>query len=410
MELTYLVPLRRWDAPAEDHLGEYLRWLVGTAGVEVLVVDGSAPELFAAHHRAWGAGVRHVPVDDDLTGRYGKVNGVVTGLRAAGHERVVIADDDVRWDLEGLADMFGLLACADLVCPQNYFDPLPWHARWDSARTLVNRAGGIDFPGTLGVWRRVVLAAGGYDGDVLFENLELIRTVQAVGGRAVSAPDLYVRRLPPSARHFWSQRVRQAYDELATPLRLVAELALAPTAGLSLLRRRGRALVLGAAAAGTAAEVGRRRAGGDAVFPPTCSLLAPVWLAERAVCVWLALALRVVRGGVPYAGTVLATPANPTRRLRRRHRAAARVRPPVVSTPAAPVESPLRAYHPAAGPQGPRDQAREGQDRRPQRGSPAPGRVHPRLHQHPQEAELGLAQGGPGAPLQRDGDHRLHPR
>ncbi|MGI9121136.1 MAG: hypothetical protein ACR2G7_13625 [Acidimicrobiales bacterium] len=124
--------------------------------------------------------------------------------------------------------MVALLVHADLVCPQNHFDPLPWHARWDSARTLLNRAAGIDMPGTLGVRRSVVLRAGVYDGDSLFENLELIRTMQAVGGPAVSAPDLFVRRLPPTAEHFWSQRVRQAYDDLALPPRLAAELALLP--------------------------------------------------------------------------------------------------------------------------------------------------------------------------------------
>ncbi|MDP9388012.1 MAG: glycosyltransferase family 2 protein, partial [Actinomycetota bacterium] len=67
-----------------------------------------------------------------------------------------------------------------------------------------------------------------------------------------------------------------------------------------------------------AAEVGRRRAGGIAVFPPTCSLLAPVWVAERAVCAWLAVESRVVRGGVPYAGTVMVKSANSRRVLRRR--------------------------------------------------------------------------------------------
>ena len=34
------------------------------------------------------------------------------------------------------------------------------------------------------------MAAGGYDGDVLFENLELIRTVRARGGEEAVALDL----------------------------------------------------------------------------------------------------------------------------------------------------------------------------------------------------------------------------
>ncbi len=312
------MPIRRWRSPAEAELAQYLEWLVAEPGVQVVAVDGSPPEIFAAHRAAWPEGVHHLPVDADLTGVCGKVNGVITGLRAAAHERVVIADDDVRWDRAGLRRMGGLLDHAELVCPQNHFDPLPWHARWDTARTLMNRAAGIDFPGTLGVRRSAVLAAGGYDGDALFENLELIRTVQAFGGRAVSAPDLYVRRLPPSAAHFWLQRVRQAYDDLTLPVRFAGELAIGPLVAALIARGRLRPVAVGALTATTAAEVGRRRAGGASVFPPSCSLLAPVWLGERALCAWAALWLRLARGGVLYGGTRVRKPANPPAVLRRR--------------------------------------------------------------------------------------------
>ncbi|MDP8987354.1 MAG: glycosyltransferase family 2 protein [Actinomycetota bacterium] len=325
LALSYVLPLRRWHPADDDELDAYLGWL--SEHVEVLVVDGSAPELFAAHHRRWQGTVRHVPVDADLTGRYGKVNGVITGVRAASHERVLLADDDVRWTRQDLDRVASLLDHADLVCPQNYFEPLPWHARWDTARTLVNRAAGIDYPGTLAVRRSTFLRAGGYDGDVLFENLELIRTIRAVGGRAASAPDLHVRRLPSSARHFWSQRIRQAYDDLALPVRLLGELAVVPLVVSETARGRARTLAVGAAGIAAAAEVGRRRHGGTAVFPATCSLLAPVWLLERGVCIWAALTLRVLRGGVPYAGTVLRTSAHRERTLRRRLAA----EPPAVS-------------------------------------------------------------------------------
>ncbi|HWC11721.1 MAG TPA: hypothetical protein VG455_10905, partial [Acidimicrobiales bacterium] len=66
------------------------------------------------------------------------------------------------------------------------------------------------------------------------------------------------------------------------------------------------------------AEGGRRRAGGVAVFPASCSAYAPLWVAERAVCVWLALASRLAWGGIRYRGRVLPLAATPTRELRRR--------------------------------------------------------------------------------------------
>jgi hypothetical protein len=67
------------------------------------------------------------------------------------------------------------------------------------------------------------------------------------------------------------------------------------------------------------AEVGRRRAGGARVFPASAALWAPVWAAERAVTVWLALVMRL-RGGVTYRGTRLWRAATPVRRLREENR------------------------------------------------------------------------------------------
>ena len=315
-DLSYVLPYRRWRVQSDEELVAYLSWL--RRHVEVILVDGSDAEVFAAHRRTFAPLVNHVPVDADLRGRYGKVNGVVTGLRAASNERVVVADDDVRYDTPGLQRMARLLQTDDLVRPQNYFDPLPWHARWDTARSLVNRAFGADYPGTLGLRRSLLLQAGGYDGDCLFENLELIRTVEAMGGRVTSPLDFYVRRLPPPRGHFWSQRVRQAYDDFALPTRMAAELAVVPTTAAVLARRGPKGLGLVALAVVATAEVGRRRAGGKDVFPASCSLFAPAWLAERGVCAWLAVRQRVVRGGVPYAGAVLSKAANSRTELERR--------------------------------------------------------------------------------------------
>jgi hypothetical protein len=88
-----------------------------------------------------------------------------------------------------------------------------------------------DFPGTLAVRRDTFLRSGAYDGDALFENLELMRTIRAAGGTIVSPLDLYVARRPPDTAHFLSQRVRQAYDDFAIPARFVTFLALPPLAG-----------------------------------------------------------------------------------------------------------------------------------------------------------------------------------
>jgi hypothetical protein len=318
----YVLPLR-WTGDRDlDELTGYLRWL--RTRVDVIVVDGSPAAIFAGHGSRWRGLVKHLH-PEPWPGGNGKVGGVLTGLRAAQHERVVIADDDVRYDNESLTRLVAALDEADLVRPQNYFRAaagrrLPWHARLDTARTLLNRAFGSDYPGTFGLRRSIVLAAGGYDGDVLFENLELIRTIKAHGGTERRADDLFVARMPPAAAHFARQRIRQAYDDFAQPGRLAAELALLPLLAWAVRRppRLAAALLVCGAVVGCAlAERGRRRAGGTRVFGATSALWAPLWLIERAVCVWLAVVARLA-GGIRYRGVKISRAATPQRILNAR--------------------------------------------------------------------------------------------
>src|SRR3954453_18482869 len=206
---TYVLPIRRERGTPTEDIAQYLEAISDCC--EVIVVDGSNEAAFAEAHDAWSRSALHIAPLPAISGRNGKVRGVLTGLQCSHHNKVIIADDDVRFDRWSLERAIRLLDDAELVRPQNYFEPAPWHARWDTARTLLNRAiGGVDFPGTLAVRRDLITRVGGYDADVLFENLELIRTVEAAGGRTLSPLDFYVPRRPPSTGKFLSQRVRQA--------------------------------------------------------------------------------------------------------------------------------------------------------------------------------------------------------
>jgi hypothetical protein len=319
--ISYVVPVRWRDGQQRSALAAYLRTIAPHCG-EVIVVDGSPPQVFAANRQAWGEVARQVPPDPRERALMGKVAGVRTGVQLASHEHLVIADDDVRYDPTALRRAAALLAEHDLVRPQNFFSKLPWHARWDTARTLLNRSLGADYPGTLAVRRSRLLAMGLYDGDVLFENLELIRTVRAHGGRTVAPLDLYVARVPPSAAHFWGQRTRQAYDDFALPPRMAMWLSVLPLLGLTARRRHPAPALAGAALVVGAAERGRRRAGGAAVFPASSSLLAPGWVLERGICAWLAVLQRLRFGGVRYGDSVIPRAAHSERALRRRFGAA----------------------------------------------------------------------------------------
>lgn len=295
---TYVLPIRAERPVIDEGFTDYLAWISERA--ELIVVDGSSHQVFTLHDQHWGKyGTHIVPRGGTING---KVANVMTGVQLATHERVVIADDDVRFGDE-IERIVSLLDEAEVVRPQNFFDPLPWHAVWDSGRILINRVSGGDWPGTLAVRRSTLLAAGGYAGDVMFENYELAKTVEAVGGRHLLATDLFVRRIPPTLRQFLTQRTRQAYDEFARPCRLAAFLPIAPIfGGLALMRRR-KALLHAAASTvvfvTVAAEIGRQHGGATARFPARCSLAAPLWLAERSICVWTAVWARV-RGGVLY--------------------------------------------------------------------------------------------------------------
>lgn len=303
---SYVLPIAAQTSQARA-LSGYL-WRLSRTVDDLIVVDGSPQETFDAHARAWSCHVRHMRPAIRTTN--GKVAGVMTGVRAARHDHVIIADDDVRYRRVELVRMLALLQSHDVVRPQNFFHPLPWHARWDTARTLLNRLGGGDWPGTLGVRRSMLLAAGGYSGEVLFENLELVRTMRAAGGREAVPLDLFVARRPPDAAHFLSQRSRQAYDEWARPARFAAQLALLP-AGIAVARAGPGWLLAAAACSIAAAEIGRRKGKGRTVFPPSSALWTPAWLAERAVTSWMALGTRLFLGGVRYRDRRLRNAATP---------------------------------------------------------------------------------------------------
>lgn len=312
MTAEYLLPMR-WDS--DDDLPELTAYLAElSSAIPVLVVDGSDPELFSRHAQAWPF-VRHLAPDG--RGVNGKALGVMTGVRASSADYLVVADDDVRYSAAALEDLLDRVSRVDFVRPQNVFpaDP-PWHARWDTGRTLWNRAWGGDFSGTVAVRRATLVRAGGYDTGVLFENLELERTIRAVGGQVDIALDLYVLRRPPTLRRFIEQRLRQAYDDWAQPLRMAGELLILPVGVMAVLRRHfafvGAAILLVVAVG----EWGRQRSGGRRVWPPTAALWTPAWLLERGCTVWAAIILRA-RGGVRYRDARVVRAASSVRRLRR---------------------------------------------------------------------------------------------
>lgn len=312
LRATYILPLK---TSHRDSLAELADYVNAIPAAQVIVVDGSQNDAFQELSRYLHGHVEHLPTDPDIGGKNGKVRNVLTGLRRARYERIVVGDDDVRYDAESLRAVVCALDSADVVRPQNYFDPLPWHALLDTGRTLINRALDGDWPGTL-AFRSNALPHG-YNADVLFENLELVRTIEAGGGRQLVARNVYVLRLPPSTAHFFSQRVRQAYDEFARPLRLAGALAVLPVLALSFALRLWAVPISLLVLILALASIGLIRDNGARHFPVLGVFAAPVWVLERGICAWLALYRRMRYGGVHYAGGILRDAATPVKKLRR---------------------------------------------------------------------------------------------
>ena len=309
---TYILPIRRVRARRQeaDELAKYFRKLA-QEGCEVLVVDGSAPHIFAEHNRAWRQLCRHVTVDGKYTYLNGKVNGVHTGVDLASCESIILADDDIRFTSEDIRRADALLERHDMVRPQNYLAPLPWWGRTEAARMLINR--GVlrtgDYPGTCAFRRTAFLRVGHYDGDVLFDNEEMVRHFLVNGADVCYALGFFILKRPPTLRKWFEQRPRQAYEDFDLRAKTVLFMAVLPTA-LALGLINGAHAVLAfffaiSIGAGLLAGRGLLRDRAYRFFPIYVIASAPLWIFERSLSVYWALYWRLAYGGYPFGEQLL---------------------------------------------------------------------------------------------------------
>ena len=276
----------------------------------MLIVDGSPAPVFEQHHRAWGALGAHVGVDPQYRYLNGKVNGVHTGVALSRCERIILADDDIRYTPENVARMCELLDRHEMVRPQNYLSPLPWWGRMEAARMLINR-GTLrtgDYPGTCGIRKSAMLRVGHYDGDVLFDNEEIVRHFILQGADVCHANDFFILKRPPTLTKWREQRPRQAYEDFVMRAKTVLFMAVLPLgATLGIVSGAGALLAYGAAVSATAFALAARgrRGGAHRFFPAWVPLYAPLWVLERAVSVYWALYWRLRYGGYPFGDKLL---------------------------------------------------------------------------------------------------------
>ena len=274
------------------------------------MVDGSPDAVFKAHARAWRESAQHVEVDPQYRFLNGKVNGVHTGVALARCEKIILADDDIRYTAQDVRAMCELLERYELVRPQNYLSPLPFWARMEAARMLINRgvlrAG--DYPGTCGLRRSAMLRVGHYDGDVLFDNEELVRHFIVKGASVCHANDFFILKRPPTLGKWREQRPRQAYEDFVMRAKTLVFMAVLPVALLIALWGGTAALLayLLTVSAVSIALAGRGRRGlAWRYFPARLVFYAPLWVIERAVSVYWALYWKIRYGAYPFGSKLL---------------------------------------------------------------------------------------------------------
>jgi len=309
---TYLLPIRRaeFSATETSRLAVYFRAL-NDAGCEVLVIDGSPAAIFQQHDPAWHPLCRHEQVDRSFGYLNDKVNGIHTGVRSAGTEKIVLADDDIRYTAAEIDRVCELLDNFDVVRPQNFLSALPWWARLEAARMLINRATlrTGDYPGTCAFRRAAMLRVGPYDGDVLFDNEEIIRHFARAAATISYAANLFVRKRPPTFRKWVEQRPRQAYEDFGLRLKTALFLSL-PIFAIWIGAAFGwksflAFLLLVSIAAVALAAAGRSRGIASKYFPMAVCFFAPLWILERSLSTYWALYWHFARGGYPFGDKIL---------------------------------------------------------------------------------------------------------
>ena len=176
---------------------------------------------------------------------------------------------------------------------------------------LINRAwiAEGDYPGTLGVRRSAMLRVGHYDGDVLFDNEEIVRHFRARGASIAYARDFFILKHPPTFRKWLEQRPRQAYEDFVMRAK-TAFFALLPfICALIWFVAGWRWLLAFLIAVAGGAVIAAARGLGDGAsrfFSPSLCLYAPLWVAERTLSTFRAFYWRAAYGGYPFGDKLVA--------------------------------------------------------------------------------------------------------
>lgn len=285
---SYILPLARVREDPHEMLELLLYFReLAAAGCEVIVVDASSPSVHAEHQAAWGSTARVLRPDPACFGFDPKRACIDSGITAASHERLIVADDDVRYAPDDLSRVASMLDYYEMVRPRDYIRPGCRASTMEAVRTLVARAAQADQDSlaTCALLRSARRRAGS-TACVRAGPWDLLRDLAPRDVRLCSAEDVFIRRVMRAD----PERPRRASMAFLSILPLAVLLAVTLGMGAALTY----ASVLSAGMV-VVALVGRC-GGAGRVLPAWLALYAPLWLARESLSSLRALARTARRG------------------------------------------------------------------------------------------------------------------
>jgi hypothetical protein len=150
---------------------------------------------------------------------------------------------------------------------------------------------------------------GPYDGDVLFDNEEIVRHFALNGGDINYALDFFIVKRPPTFTKWLEQRPRQAYEDFVMRAKTAAFLAVIPSTLLLSLLTGARSVIFFLAMLSVLSVLlssrGLVRNAAYRFFSVRSPLYAPLWILERSLSVYWALYWRARYGGYPFGQKLL---------------------------------------------------------------------------------------------------------
>jgi hypothetical protein len=290
---TYLVVIEG-DRETRGDLHDLASYLstISVAGCEVVLVDASASQIFENNRRVLRWVGRHLAVRPRYRSFAGGIDIVRTAADVSNCDKVIVADANVRYDTSTLENLCELLDKHEVVEPQDYFEPRPWWSGIEAGRMLLHR--GIepvpDHGVTFGFRKSAIRGLRGVD-IVSCSGEDPVRRLASQGAEIFSAPEVFVRRLPPALDDWLRERPKQAGDDFVMPVKTVFFFALLPMAAALAVTGGLRVAggYLSAIAAVSMVLAIRGRSGAAIFFPLRACLCAPLWVLERSVSVYWAL-------------------------------------------------------------------------------------------------------------------------